>query len=280
MHRHAHLRTLALLCAWAILLHGLALTADPIKVRYREGLLHGFLVLRTLEGKTIAHGDLIQVARGNRVTVELIFHFDDGSLYEETTVYSQRDVFRLLSDHLIQQGPSFKESMETSVDVAGGRITVSYTDEHGNKRTKIDYLRLPPDLANGLILTLLKNLPAGTPEFKVSMLVATPKPRLIKLALSTVGEEPFFVAGVKRQSVHYLAKVEIGGLAGLVAPLLNKQPPDFNFWILGGEAPAFVKLEGTLSYGGPVWRIEPAMPTWPREARAGLKNGPEESKEH
>jgi hypothetical protein len=41
-------------------------------------------------------------------------------------------------------------------------------------------------------------------------------------------------------------KVKIGGIAGLVAPLLGKQPPDTHVWVLTGDAPAFVKLEGPL----------------------------------
>lgn len=43
-------------------------------------------------------------------------------------------------------------------------------------------------------------------------------------------------------------------------------PPDSHVWILGGEAPAFVKSEQPLYFGGPVWRIELASPSWPRGA--------------
>jgi hypothetical protein len=34
-------------------------------------------------------------------------------------------------------------------------------------------------------------------------------------------------------------------------------------WILSGEAPAFVKSEGPLYLGGPIWRIELDNPAWP-----------------
>jgi len=33
--------------------------AAPVAVRHTEGLVHGFLVLRTLAGDTLADGDLI-----------------------------------------------------------------------------------------------------------------------------------------------------------------------------------------------------------------------------
>ena len=55
-----------------------ALRADPVPVRYNEGLTHGFLVLQTLEGKTIADGQMTQVAQGDRVKQHLRFRFKDG----------------------------------------------------------------------------------------------------------------------------------------------------------------------------------------------------------
>ena len=64
--------------------------AEPVAVRFREGLVHGFLVLRTLDGKTLANGDLIQTARGTTVTSRLVFRFKDGSIHDETTVFAAR----------------------------------------------------------------------------------------------------------------------------------------------------------------------------------------------
>ena len=133
-------------------------------------------------------------------------------------------------------------------------------------------LDLPPDVANGLLLTLLKNLPSDASQTKVSMVAATPKPRLVKLAIAPLGEQPFSIGGSSRKATHYVVQVEIGGAAGLVAPLLGKQPPDTHVWILGGEAPAFVKLERPLYFGGPIWRIELVSPVWPSVAAVDSKN--------
>jgi len=80
---------------------------------------------------------------------------------------------------------------------------------------------------------------------------ATPKPRIVKLAITAEGEESFETGGTSRKAKRYLLKVEIGGLTGLMAPLLGKQPADTHVWILDGEAPAFVKSEGPLYLGGP-----------------------------
>src|SRR5207247_2829615 len=91
-------------------------TDDQIPVRHMEGRMHGFLALRTLDGKRLADGEMTQIAEGDRVTSHLIFRFKDGSLYDDTTIFSQRGAFRVLSDHLVQRGPSFKQSIEASVE--------------------------------------------------------------------------------------------------------------------------------------------------------------------
>jgi hypothetical protein len=46
-----------------VLLQFGTLPAEPIPVRYREGTNHGFLAVRTLEGKILAAGDLTQTVR-------------------------------------------------------------------------------------------------------------------------------------------------------------------------------------------------------------------------
>jgi hypothetical protein len=256
--------SLAILVVCVALLQLGAMAAAPVSVRHTEGLVHGFLVLRTLSGDTLADGDLIQIARGYRVTSRLVFRFRDGSVHDETAVFSQRGHFRLLSDHLVQKGPAFQHTMDVSIDVPTGQVTVRNADDDGKEKVVTNRLALPPDVANGMVLTLLKNIPSDASQMTVSMVAATPKPRLVKLAITSQGEEPFSIGGSSRKAKHYVVKVEIGGAAGLVAPLLGKQPPDTHVWILGGEAPAFVKSEGPLFFGGPVWRIELASPVWRR----------------
>jgi hypothetical protein len=238
------------------------IAAEPVPVRYAEGLVHGFLTLRTLDGTPLATGDLIQAARGNRVTSRLIFEFRDGSRHEETAVFSQEGQFKLLTDHLVQRGPSFPQPLEMSIDAATGKIAVTYTDEKGRSRTDDEHMDLPTDLANGFIPVLLKNVRPESPPASVSFIAATPKPRLVKLAISNAGQERFSVGGSRRSATHYVLKVELGGLTGLLAPLVGQQPPDSHVWIVEGEAPAFVKSEQPLYTGGPVWRIELDKPTW------------------
>jgi hypothetical protein len=238
--------------------------ATPTRVRHPEGLVHGYLALRTLEGETLADGDLLQNVRGDQVTSRLVFHFKDGSLHDERTLFSQRRSFRLLSYRLTQKGPAFPRPLEVSIDAGRGEVTVRYQDGDGDQKVDTEKDELPVDLANGLVPVLLKNAgPDSLPT--MSFLAATPKPRLVRLEAQSAGEEPFVVAGSTRKAIHYVLKVEIGGLTGKLAGLLGKQPPDHHVWIQAGEAPGFLKSEGPLYAEGPAWRIELTSPSWRKD---------------
>src|SRR5258706_14388530 len=105
-------RILALFIVGIGFLRPVASAADPVAVRYVEGTVHGFLILRSAEGKTLASGDLTQTVSGDRVTSRLVFQFKDGSTHDETAVFSQRGHFRLVSDHLVQKGPAFERPID------------------------------------------------------------------------------------------------------------------------------------------------------------------------
>jgi hypothetical protein len=251
---------MAALLVCAAQFHAITATGEQVRVRHTEGLMHGFLALRTLDGKRLADGEMTQVAEGDRVTSHLSFHFKDGSVYDDTTIFSQRGSFRLLSDHLVQRGPSFKQPMETSVEASSGQLTVRYKDKDGEEKILKERRDLPSDVANGLLFTLVKDIQPNVPQTTVSLVATAPKPRLVKLEILPEGKKAIESGNTKHETVRYVVKVKIGGVAGLVAPLLGKQPPDMHVWVLTGDAPAFVKLEGPLYAGGPVWRIELATP--------------------
>ena len=238
--------------------------AQPVAVRQTEGLVRGFLVVSTPQGERLGGGELNQALRQGRVTSRLTLHFKDGSIHDETAVFTQRRRFRLVSYHLVQKGPVFPIPMVVSID--GNRVTVRYTDEDGKEKVETEQKRLPADVSNGMVITLAKNIAPGTQETIVSMVGATPAPRLVKLKITALGQEPFSAGGLSYEATHYVVKVEIGGVTGLLAKLLGKNPPDNHVWIVGGDYPGFVKTEGPLYLGGPPWRIELASPLWPPTA--------------
>lgn len=241
-------------------------SAEPVTVRYVAGMVHGFLVLRTQEGETLATGDLVQTSRGDRITTKVVFHFKDGSIDDETTIYSQRGVFRLIKDHHIQKGPSFPHPLDVSIDTSTRQVTVRSVNKDGKEDVATQRLDLPADLSNGMVPTLLMNLPRDISQAKFSLLVATPKPRIVKLAISHDGDDPIWIQGSRLEAKRYLVKVEIGGVSGVVAPLVGKQPADTRVWILGGDAPVFLRSLGPTQQDGPIWSTELTSPTWKSES--------------
>jgi hypothetical protein len=235
---------------------------DPVEVRYAEGLVRGFLVLRSMDGEILAYGDLAQVPHATHVSSHLVLRFKDGSLHDETVEFSQRRVFKVLNYHLVQNGSAFDAQIDMRIDGATGKVRVRYSDKQGDEKEESEQFELPSDLANGMIPILLKNIPDGAGQTTVSMVAATPKPRLVRLVISPEGEGKFSAGGTTLEAAHYRIKVEIGGVLGLLAPLVGKQPQDTHAWVLEGSAPAFVRLEGPLFAGGPSWRIELASPVW------------------
>lgn len=245
--------TLGALLALLVFLPGTPAAADPIAVKYAEGVTRGFPVLRSLDGATLAQGEFAQVPRpGDVIDSHLVFRFRDGSIHEERVVFSQRDVFTLLSYRIVQRGASFPETVEASVDRATGRYDVRYRgDEDSPEETLSGDFPLPPDVYNGLLSTLMKNLPAGDSTV-VQIVAFTPKPRLVKMLLAPAAEDPMRVNEAAVMATRFLVRPQLG----LFASLLVADVPDLKCWIAGGAAPAFLRFEGPLYFLGPVWRID------------------------
>jgi hypothetical protein len=256
MYRFSGLRFNVLVVA--ILLRA-NLPADPIRVRHLQGSAHGFVVLKTLDGTRLATGDMTQSVHGDRVTSRLVFRFRDGSVDDDTTVFSQRGVFRLISDHHIQRGPSFPKPMDVLINAVTGQITSRSKDG----KLRQDHLDLPPDVSNGLPPNLLMNILPSIPETKLSFVAPTEKPRLIQVSIKPAGEVPFTIGGTKRKAIDFVLHPELGGVLGMLAPIVGKQPADYHIWILGGASPAFIREEGQMYEGGPIWRVEQISPRFP-----------------
>ena len=115
-------RLFRLIAIWIVIIHASGLTAEQIAVRHIEGVTLGFLVLRNTDGEPLAYGDWKQVVKHHGIVVgDLRFQFKDGSLYEESTKFTQRGRFRLISDQVEQKGPSFKQQGESWIDVSRER---------------------------------------------------------------------------------------------------------------------------------------------------------------
>jgi hypothetical protein len=239
------------------------LWADPVSVRFAEGVTHGFLVLRTVEGGLIASGDLLQVGRRGQIESQMLFRFKDGSVFDETVVFSQEHVFKMQSYRVVQRGPVFAEDTEISLERASGQYLVKTKGrKDGQEKVLNGTLELPPDVYNGMIITAAKNLPKGAAK-TVHLVAFTPTPRLVQLELAPAGERKVMIGELAKTATHYVLRPRLGTWLKLFATLLGRVPPDSHAWIVSDGVPAFVRFEGTLYTMGPVWRIETTSPSWP-----------------
>ena len=248
----------------AALLWQLPVAAAPVPVRFAEGVTRGFLLLRAAADNALAaSGELLQVARGGEVECRMVFRFPDGSVWDEIVVFTQERVFTMQRYHLVQTGPVFPEDTEISLERASGKYRVK-TKSHKDGREEVlaGTLKLPPDTYNGIVLTVAKNLLKGESE-TVHVVAFTPAPRLIRLELVPAGEHKVLVGELEQPTTHYVLKPRLGAWLKFFATVLGRLPPDYHAWLVTDTVPSFVRFEGPLYTGGPIWRIELTSPRWP-----------------
>lgn len=255
-------RGLAFIVAIAVLISVHA-DAAPVAVRFPEGVTHGFLLVRSLAGEIIGHGEMIQIVKeDDLVESRLVFRFKDGSLHDEKVAFSQQRVFTMISYRLIQRGPSFPDQTDVSIDRGSAEYKVrSQAREDGKEQVLTGKFDLPKDAYNGMLIMLLKNLQTGTDE-TVSVLVFSPEPQAIKLQLVTKGEQTVQLGEVSSKAIRYVFKPQIGMIRKLVGKVTGKLPDHFHYdcWILADEVSSFVKFEGPLQLMGPIVQIELTSP--------------------
>lgn len=231
-----------------------SLAAAPIEVRLVEGTAHGLLLVRSVGGDIVGHGDFLQAAQKDRIESRLVLRFKDGSLHDETIAFSQQRVFSLLNYRLVQRGPSFPETLEAALDRKTGSYKV-HSRRDGKEEASSGSIDLPPDVYNGMVPMLLKNLVPAAGE-TVHIVAFTPKPRLIQLEMVPAGNQRLVAGESTRQATRYTLKPKLGPTLRVFATLLGKAPADQECVILTEDVPAFVRCDGPLYLKGPVWRIE------------------------
>jgi hypothetical protein len=247
----------------AIAMSGGPAEATPVATRYAEAPSHAFLRLTDLTGKPLADGEVVQWQEKNGVLANrLVFHFHDGSLYDETVRFSTRSVFRLHAYHLVQKGPSFDETSDVRFDRTGG-YTASQRAPGGKEKRATGHVDVPDDVYNGMTSTVLKNLQEGN-SASIHYLGFTRGPTLVDVALAAEGTDSFWIGSSKFTATRYVVTPRVTGGKGMIASVMGKQPKPVRFWLTSGRVPTFVRFEGSLYVGGPSWRIELATPRWRR----------------
>ena len=164
----------------------------------------------------------------------------------------------MINYHLVQRGPSFPDQIEISIDRTTAEYKVRSKTKEGGKEEVLSGTFTPPkDVYNGMLVTMLMNLPKGASE-TVSFLAFAPKPEVIKLELLLMGEHTVHIGDLSRKAVQYTFKPDIGMIRELFGKAIGKIPAQFHYdcWILADEVPSFVQFEGPLQLLGPIVRTE------------------------
>jgi len=238
--------------AFLALAFGAAAPAQQFAVRHTQGSYRRSMVARSEDGKVIARCGFTEVAQGDDVTMHLDYQFQDGSVDEETTTFSQRGVFRLVRYYHVEKGPFFEFPSDFAWEAATDTATTRTVDKDGTPHVASAHLSMPGDLANGFVGTLLINVPPNVAPFRVPILAPIGKGRLIHVLISPEGERPFRMAGQAQKATVFRIHPELGGIVGLIAQLIGLQPKDVMVWVLEGDEPAVVRIVGQMGGSGPV----------------------------
>ncbi len=90
------------------------------------------------------------------------------------------------------------------------------------------------------------------------------KPRIVDFKTQRDGKDSVQVAGQNRSATRMKIHIDLGGVAGVVAPMVGKQPTDTYVWLMDGDVRSFIRMQGALYQKGPIWKAELASPTWPK----------------
>lgn len=256
---------IAILCTLLVGITSFA-DAEPIAVRFAEGTTHGYLSLKTDQGRQIAHGELVQRTQGKRVEAHLFFHFLDGSVHDEKVSFSQHRLFRMEKYFLKQTGRSFPTQQEVTVNRTAKTFSFRSWVTGGTTISRSGTLSLPDDVYNGMIVTLLKNLPPGQSK-TVQYVAFTPQPKLYPLKLTPTHRMSVKMGVRSKPVTQYVLEPKVGLITKLIGKIMGKLPSKFHyhFWLYTDTVPVFGAFEGPLYVNGPTWRIEQSLPNLFRE---------------
>ena len=80
--------------------------------------------------------------------------------------------------------------------------------------------------------------------------------------ISRSGEGSYTLGGEKQTTKKLEIKVDLGGVAGVIAPVIGTEPKPTYAWMAGGRVPMFIRIQTQFYEGAPLWTIEQAAPEW------------------
>ncbi len=231
-----------------------SLNAAGVEVRWIEGTLRGFPVVRDAEGRQIGDGTLTQYIEDGKLHAQGIFDLRDGRRVREETVLDQRARLRQLFW-------SWKETQgdevlrEFSVDLTTGHATarkrtgdgVDTWDEHLDD-TKDAFVGVGFMYA---VKNLTERLDRGE-KIQLTAVVFTTKPRTVTVSISRDQVGELSMGGRRLGAERFVIHPEVPWIARLFV-----KAPDQYLWYYRPAPPAFLRADIPLAEpSDPTIRIE------------------------
>jgi hypothetical protein len=238
----------ALMCA--------AAPAWGVPLRWPEGTLRGFPVVRDASGRQIADGTLTQWIEDGNLHVSATYDFKDGRVVEEQTVLSQHpELAQLRWSWEERKGSEVQRSY--SIDFTTGHAVVHKRGEDVREDHLDDAKNLGHAFAGVGFMYAVKNLAADLEkgsEVELTAVAFTPKPRTVKVSIRRDQEGPLTMGGRTLAAERFVVHPEIP--LAFIAKLFVKAPDQY-LWFYKPSPPAFLRADIPLAEpSDPIIHIE------------------------
>lgn len=233
-----------------------ALPAWGVPLRWPEGTLRGFPVIRDASGRQIADGTLTQWIEDGNLHVSATYVFKDGRVVEEQTVLAQHpELAQLRWSWEERKGTEVTRSY--SVDFTTGHAVAHKRGEDVREDTLDDAKQLGHAFAGVGFMYAVKNLAGDLEkggEVELTAVAFTPKPRTVKVSIRRDQEGPLTTGGRTLTAERFVIHPEIP--LAFIAKLFVKAPDQY-LWFYKPSPPAFLRADVPLAEpSDPIIRIE------------------------
>jgi hypothetical protein len=233
-----------------------ALPAHAVPLRWPEGTLRGFPVVRDQAGRQIANGTLTQWIEDDKLHVSATYDFDDGRVVEEKTVLAQHpELAQLFWSWEERKGSQVQRSY--SIDFTTGHAVVHKQGEDDRDDHLDDARKLGHAFAGVGFMYAVKNIVGDLEkgaEVELTAVAFTPKPRTVTVSIKRDYEGSLAMGGRTLGAERFVIHPEIP--LAFIAKLFVKAPDQY-LWFYRPSPPAFLRADIPLAEpSDPIIRIE------------------------
>jgi hypothetical protein len=233
-----------------------ALPAHAVPLRWPEGTLRGFPVVRDASGRQIATGTLTQWIEDGKLHVTATYDFEDGRVVEEQTVLQQHpELAQLRWSWEERKGTEVERSY--SIDFTTGHAVVHKRGEDDRDDTLDDARKLGHAFAGVGFMYAVKNLAPDLEkggEIELTAVAFTPKPRTVTVSVRRDQEGSLVMGGRTLAAERFVVHPQIP--LAFIANLCVKAPDQY-LWFYRPSPPAFLRADIPLAEpSDPIIRIE------------------------